>query len=233
MNKYQVFESLGLVNENGDITRLCTSCRNTDWLKENERGRLVNDRYLANLNGLARIKEELSNIFSLVIVDKDGNIFNKLRETLSVRQTVRPKEIVFVYDSFESLEDVSKILSDFVRGTTTKFSAIRVYDKTNREKIDEGVKRITGLYYTVVENGDIVDSNLFSTLLDKIEKELAQIIYIEPIHDSKLTGMTVHRVFHNMVNGNCIVNIEEKVKEALEAEPNNIQSVTSWSKLHG
>ena len=222
MNRYEKYIARGEVKDNGIINRICTACRNQEW-QDREEG-----------NKFRRLAKELQNVFSLVIVDPNANIFERLKVTLSVSQIINPRQIVFVYYDSTPLSEVLKFITDNINDKQIKINVSRAAEKKNvRELVDIGVNSCNGLYYTVVESGEVLPEDTTLRIFKTVEEKLEKLAYISPFSNKSLTGQTVLRVFHTMCNGNVIKNIEEKIQEALETEHVRLECTQTWEQIDG
>lgn len=222
MGRYEKFVARGEVKDDGVINRICTACRNQEW-QDREEG----DKF-------GRLAKELQGVFSLVIVDPNPNIFERLKTTLSVKQIINPRQIVFVYYDSTPLSEVLKFITDNINDKQIKINVSRAAEKKNaRELVDIGVNSCNGLYYTVIESGEILPEDTTFRVFKTTEEKLEKLAYISPFSNNSLTGQTVLRVFHTMCNGNVIKNIEEKIQEALEAEKVKLECVQTWEQIDG
>lgn len=218
LGRYEIFEKRGEVQE-GMINRLCSACRDSDW------------RDAVNGNPAESIKFELQNSYSIIIFDNNKGVLDRLKHTLSVKQTVAPRQIIVVYSDDTPLDDISREISYHIRDTETQYHTIKTWgEKTDREMIDIAVKKCDGLFYILCEAGDVLDEQAIEILYNEIDVKLEKLIYVRPYNKLNLTGSAIHLRFHLMVNGNVIKNIEEKLDEALEVE-NQKDFFKDWTSL--
>ncbi len=200
LDRYEKFEARGEVNEEGVIDRLCVACRNEDWL----------DR--SNEEKVGRITKELANVYSLLIYDDEKAPLTRLEATLSVKQTLPPKQVIFVYNDTTSLNDVNNFLIKYYPSPTVVFTIKQPPDTPLREMIDFAFTKCNGMFYTLIKNGETLPENCLERLHNKIEGELEKIIWVKPFGES-MTGSTINCQFHKVVNGNFAKDIEEKLEE--------------------
>ena len=207
LGRYELFRERGEINEEGIITRLCTGCRDLEWKNRKDE------------NPVCRIEKELENCYSLVIFDTEKGILNRLKDTLSNRQTIDPKQIIVVYTDDTPLGEVTKIVTEYIKGTDIKFHVIKaVFNKEDSEIIDLSVKKCDGLFYILVKNGEKLEENAIELLYKEIEEKLNKVIYIRPYSNLSLTGCAIHLRFHQLVNGNVEKDIFYKLEEAISEE---------------
>ncbi len=214
LGRYEKFAKRGQVSDT-DVNLLkvlCTACRNTPTTKE-------------------EIKKQLQHAYSLIIVDRDeGDAFERIKVSLSERQTVNPKEIVVVFKSESNFANIANYLSNYVKGTKTKYFVKWLPDEEyENEMIDIAVKSITGLSYTLIKSGESLPQDSLEHLYEYIDVNLKQFAMIHP-EISDITGLTIMRLFHNYVNGNFGNSVQNKVLEAIEAEntEKSKDMITTW-----
>lgn len=226
LGKYEKFASLGCVNEDFSLTRLCTTCRDEEWA-ERESGGIF-----------TRISRETENIFSLLIVDHQADTstagsLKRLKQTLENRQSLNPRQIVLVYTDETPLSELSEYLRRYVENTDIKYSVIKAFPdegEGERELIDLGYKSATGLYYTAIKSGETIPNDFIASLYHLIEFNLTKLAMILPLQDGSITGLTALRGFHALVNGNFQDTIENKIAIAIENE-GNPEMVKTWTQV--
>lgn len=227
LGKYETFKQLGCVNEEGLITRLCTTCRNTEWLERMSYKDMVNEP-------IQRVLNEVKNVYSLIIFDRENShdiLLENLQKTLSIKQSILPKEIVFVYTGECNLSKITELIYNHIKGTNTQYKINKFFDiDYEDEDIDEAVKKTSGLFYTLVKNGETLPSNFFSSIYRLIEVQLARLTAVLPLTEESKTGLTILRGFHVIVNGNVELTVEEKLADAISNEGNQYM-VKSWDEI--
>ncbi len=218
LGRYNIFKSKGEVTEDGlSIKRMCTGCRDSKWLES--------DLKTAKL----ALEKDLKNVYSLLVFDKnDGDVLGRLRVSLENRQTINPRQIVFVYSSDYPLNEITQFLINYVQGTDIRYNAIRVLEERyEREMVDIGVRSVDGMFYTILENGQKLPSTLTETLYNSIENKLLKIAIVK---GDGLNGLTVLKKLHLAVGGNDGDLIENKLS-ILEDDSANLDMIKTWEQL--
>jgi len=226
LGKYEKFESLGCMNEDFTLTRLCTTCRDEEWAGRDS-GSILH-----------RIARETENIFTLLIVDHQEDTstcgsLKRLRQTLENRQSLNPRQIILVYTDETPLAELSEYLKKYVENTNIKYSVIKAFPdegEGERELVDLGYKSATGLYYTVIKSGETLPVDFTASLYHLIEFNLTKLAMILPLESGGISGLTVLRGFHALVNGNFSDTIENKIAIAIENE-GNPEMVKTWAQV--
>lgn len=212
LGRYEKFAERKQVSETDRSTLdvLCTACRNTPTTKD-------------------EIQKQLQHAYALVIVDRDeGDALERVKVSLSERQTVDPKEIVVVFKSESNFAGILQYLEEYVKGTKTRYFIKWIPDEEYAdEMIDIAVKELTSLSYTLIKGGESLPYDCLECIYKYVDIELKQFVVINPIGFNSNTGLTILRLFHSYVNGNYTKSILEKVDEAVQQEKNSHMTV-SW-----
>lgn len=220
LNRFDIFKQRGEVCEDGiSINRLCSACRDDKW----GNGKSLEDN-------ITQIESDLKNIYSFLIIDnKDGDVLERLKTSLEDRQTINPRQIVFVYSSDYPLHKITEFFMEYTDGTNIKYNAVKVLEERyDREFFDIGVKSITGMFYTIVENGKKLPTNLIETLYNNIETKLEKIAIV---NGPTVHGFTVLKKLHMAVNGNDGGFVEDKLL-SLNTDESNLDMIKNWKQLY-
>lgn len=220
LNRFNLFKQRGEVCEDGtSINRLCSACRDDKWGD----GKNLEDN-------IAQIESDLKNVYSILIVDnKEGDVLERLKASLEDRQTINPRQIVFVYSSDYPLHKITEFFMEYTAGTDIKYNAIKVLEERyDREFFDIGARSVSGMFYTIIENGKKLPQTLLTELYNNIEVLLNKIAVVLPIDE--LTGLTVLKKLHQAVNGNEFDKIENKLTSLLE-DSDNHKMIKTWEKI--
>ena len=234
LGRFEKFQTRNEVNGENKIIRLCSACRDESWRIKHEE------------HPKEDIKKELQNVYSIIIADTTPFVLDNLKKTLAVHQTVDPRQIIVVYYGTASLSDVLSLINAHIGEKKIKGNVVRSAEQKDvRGLVDLAVKSADGLGYIVIENGDVLPENTIERIYNEIDERLEKIIYISPfsnknsgedkddwMYSDNATGMFVHRVFHQMVNGNFSIPIESKLNEALEVD-NMRGSIKTWQQIGG
>ncbi len=212
LGRYEKFIERGQVKPpySDTLSVLCTACRNVPTTTD-------------------EIAKQLQNAYALVIVDREeGDALERVKVSLSERQSIDPKEIVVVFKSESDFAGISRYLEEYVKGTKTRFFIKWIPDEEYKdEMIDLAVKELTSISYTLIKGGESLPYNCLELIYKYVDVELKQFVVITPIGFNSNTGLTILRLFHSYVNGNFSKSILEKVDEAVQQEK-NYHMIASW-----
>jgi hypothetical protein len=220
LNRFETFQKRGEVCIDGvSINRLCSACRDENWGK----GKTFDC-------AIEEVKKNLQSVYSFMIIDREeGDVLTRLKESLSERQIIEPRQIVFAYLSDYSMSEISKFLVEYTANTNIRYNIIKVLEETyEREIFDIAAKSITGMFYTIIENGKKLPTNLIETLYNTIEHKLEKIAVIT---GKTLHGFTVLTKLHISVNGNRDNFIEDKLL-TLSDDASNIEMIKNWGQFY-
>lgn len=215
LGRYNVFNSRRQVSklDPGLLTTLCTACRDTPTTEE-------------------EIVKQLQNAYALVVVDREeGDALQRVKVSLSERQSIAPKEIVVVFKSESSFSAISQYLEEYVKGTKTKFYIKWIPDEEyTDEMIDIAVKELSSISYTLIKGGESLPYDCLELIYKYVDVELKKFAIIFPNYTySSITGLTILRLFHSYVNGNFAKSVVDKAYEAAENESQDSKDmITCW-----
>lgn len=217
LGRYEKFTERGQVKPpySDLLTVLCTACRNTPTTLE-------------------EIAKQLQNAYALVVVDREeGDALERVKVSLSERQSIDPKEIVVVFKSESNFAGISQYLEEYVKGTKTRFFIKWIPDEEYiDEMIDIAVKELTSVSYTLIKGGESLPGDCLEIIYRYVDIKLKQFAVILPeafkSNTSAITGLTILRLFHNYVNGNFTKSVVDKAYEAVNHEKNPHMIIYWW-----
>lgn len=221
--RYKIFKSRGQVAEDGTtINRLCTTCRDSNWAEQ-----------FKGVDWDEQVFTELTQAYTLIIVDEEeGDVLERLKESLKNPQTIKPLKIILVYSSSYSMD----ILNDWMRANVkSPFSITRIDEQDyERELIDMVVKNASGHFYTIQQNGIPLNPQTFYTMYYYLEVLLEKVLVVHNLpsrFEKDYHGLTVSTFYHKRVNGNAEGKIEEKTHLQNDSTE-NAWVIKRWEQLY-
>tara|TARA_R100000008_G_scaffold83023_1_gene67934 strand:+ start:1499 stop:2311 length:813 start_codon:yes stop_codon:yes gene_type:complete len=148
--------------------------------------------------------------FIIVIQNSLDGIEKTVQSALN-QEEFTPKRLVFVNNSDTSyFEVITKINEIVPEGTDYRIQDIRG-ELSDLEVIDEAFNNISNGYYTVIESGRELPSDIIKKIYNAISVNIQKLGYINPTDGINL--MTAQAVIHKFLYGNRGASLKTKIED--------------------
>ena len=168
--------------------------------------------------------------FIIIIQDSLDGIEKTIESALN-QEEFAAKRLIFVNNSELSYFNViTKINEVIPEGTDYRIQDIRG-ELSDLEVIDEAFNNVSNGYYTVIESGKELPSDVIKKIYTAISIKIQKVGYIEPTDGINL--MTVQAVLHKFLYGNRGASLKIKLEdgEAVDKVKEGNSLIRNWNEI--
>lgn len=200
---------MDLVDGSYIIHKLCAACRNEEWAATKD-------------NIMYAIKEELEvKIDYIVICNEVIPNISKIKHSLwSIeQQDITPNSIIV------SVKNDGDNIYHTLSADYSNIKVVHILDDDNI--VDNCVKKCTGMYYTVINAGDELNSH-YSYIVDYLINDRLELVTLILEHEDLPT--LYHLKTHRLLSGNYHDSLVNKIQH-IAKDQNNSKIIKKWEDV--
>lgn len=208
-----------------EIQGLCNTCRTEEWLQSQE-GDPV-QKVISETN----VKLDF-----FLLIESNENLEEQINKTLSSikAQKYYPVCIHIGLSPQIKSKDVSiikKSLLEIVPNFKYLITSVIKDYKDKRDIIDFIQIKSKSHYYTVIEVGEEIPESWLEKINYTINEKLDNFLFIRPLSENSLTGMTIQNLLHRTIVGSRGQLIEDKIT-VLATDQNSLHKIKTWEEIN-